>query len=354
MPKILFLNIYYQNFLDKHYRDNPHLLNASYEDQKAAIIATMFPDSDFYSHAMKQNGWEADDIITNCVPLQKQWEKEHHSPGYTLQDILIGQIKYYQPEVIYSQGVWVLNEELHNAIRQDEIVYGMDKMIFAAQNGLPLDNYASPFIDVIFTTLPTNVEGYERAGVKSHLLPLAFDPRALEFEIEPETVYPLTFIGGVTGGHSKRRELLEVVSDHFPIDCWGYGFDELAKKENIKYHGEAWGKDMFKILRQSYMTLNCHIDSIYPYVGNMRMFEATGCGAMLFTDDGANLLQYFDHYKEVVIYQNPTLCVAQIENYIHKPNECLNIAKAGQRRTLREHTYKRRMSFVAEILEEML
>ena len=347
MPKILFLNIYYQNFLDRHYRDNPHLLNASYEDQKEAIIATMFPDSDFYSHAMKQNGWEADDIITNCTTLQHQWAVENDPRLMNNEQVLIAQIKHYKPDVIYSQGVWVITAKLRHESRYSA-------RIFAAQNGLPLDNYKSPFIDVIFTTLPTNVEGYEQVGVKSHLLPLAFDPRALEFEIEPETVYPLTFIGGLSGGHTKRRELLEVVSDHFPIDCWGYGFDELAKKENISYHGEAWGKDMFKILRQSYMTLNCHIDSIYPYVGNMRMFEATGCGAMLFTDDGANLLQYFDHYKEVVIYQNPTLCVAQIENYIHKPNECLNIAKAGQRRTLREHTYKRRMSFVAEILEEML
>ena len=346
MPKILFLNIYYQNFLDRHYRDNPHLLNASYEDQKEAIIATMFPDSDFYSHAMKQNGWEADDIITNCSTLQKQWAVENDPRLMNTKQVLVEQIRKYAPDVVYSQGVWVINERLRMAT---------DVKVFAAQNGLPLDNYASPFIDVIFTTLPTNVEGYERAGVKSHLLPLAFDPRALEFELgHPDTMWALTFIGGLSAGHTKRRELLEVVSDHFTISCWGYGFDELAKKENISYHGEAWGKDMFKILRQSYMTLNCHIDSIYPYVGNMRMFEATGCGAMLFTDDGANLLQYFDHYKEVVIYQNPTLCVAQIENYIHKPNECLNIAKAGQRRTLREHTYKRRMSFVAEILEEML
>ena len=345
--KILFLNIYYQNFLDKHYRDNPHLLNASYEEQKTAIIATMFPDSDFYSHAMKQNGWEADDIITNCGKLQKQWAVERFLGSHSYTDIMIAQIKEFAPDVVYSQGVWVITNEVLKMIKPQV-------KIIAAQNGLPLDNYASPYIDVIFTTLPTNVEGYERAGVDCYLMPLAFDPRALEFEIESETVYPLTFIGGLSGGHTKRRELLEVVSDHFPIDCWGYGFDELAKKENIRYHGEAWGRDMFKILRQSYMTLNCHIDSIEPWVGNMRMFEATGCGALLFTDTGDNLWQYFDAGKEVIVYESAQECVELIDKYILRPNECLKIAMAGQRRTLREHSYKRRMSFVAEVLEGTL
>ncbi len=346
MPKILFLNIYYQNFLDKHYRDNPHLLNASYEEQKSAIIATMFPDSDFYSHAMKQNGWEADDIITNCKPLQRKWAEEHHFPNNILDDILFGQILFYDPDVVYSQGVWVINERMHRST---------SVKVFAAQNGLPLDNYASPYIDVIFTTLPTNVEGYERAGVDCYLLPLAFDPRALEFPLAvPDVIYPLTFIGGLSGGHTKRRELLEVVSNHMPIDCWGYGFDELANKENIRYHGEAWGKDMFKVLRQSYMTLNCHIDSIESYVGNMRMFEATGCGALLFTDAGENMWQYFYDGVEAIVYNDPTDCVRLIEEYIHKPNEVLKIAKAGQDRTLAGHTYKYRMSFVAEVLEGML
>ncbi len=344
--KILFLNIYYQNFLDKHYRDNPHLLNASYEEQKSAIIATMFPDSDFYSHAMRQNGWEADDIITNCTTLQHQWAVENDPRLMNTKQVLIAQIRKYAPDVVYSQGVWVITEELRKAT---------DVKMWAAQNGLPLDNYASPYIDVIFTTLPTNVEGYERAGVDCYLLPLAFDPRALEFPLEgPETIFPLTFIGGLSGGHTKRRELLEVVSDHMPIDCWGYGFDELANKENIRYRGEAWGKDMFKVLRQSYMTLNCHIDSIAPYVGNMRMFEATGCGALLFTDAGENMWQYFYDGVEAIVYKDPADCVRLIEEYIHKPNEVVKIAKAGQDRTLVGHTYKYRMHTIAKVLEGML
>ena len=102
------------------------------------------------------------------------------------------------------------------------------------------------------------------------------------------------------------------------------------------------------------MTLNCHIDSIEPYVGNMRMFEATGCGALLFTDTGANMWQFFMEDQEVIVYRSPEECARKIERYIHFPFECIEIAKAGQRKTLNRHTYQRRMNFVSRVLEDML
>ncbi len=344
--KILFLNIYYESFLDKHYRDNPELSNASYEEQEKSIQATMFGDSDFYSHAMNKLGWNAKDLIINDNNLQHRWASDFGFNYETLTDIMIEQIKMLKPDVVYSQGVWVINQKVHDAIRPHV-------KLITGQVGFPLDNYAAPFYDVLFTTLPENVKKFEDAGTPAHYVPLAFDPRALDFELEERT-YPLTFIGNLTGNHTKRRELLEIVSDHRRIDCWGNGYEELSKKMNIHHHGEAWGKDMFAIMRQSAMTLNCHIDSVFPYVGNMRMFEATGCGALLFTDDGMNGPDFFRHYQEAIVYQNPRHCLSQIEVYTGKPDECLKIAKAGQAHTLANHTYDRRMKFVSVVLKGML
>lgn len=344
--KILFLNIYYESFLDKHYRDNPQLSSASYEEQEKSIQATMFGDSDFYSHAMSKLGWDAMDLIINADHLQKRWAKDFSVHKMSLTEIMIEQIKMLKPDVIYSQGVWVINQEVHDAVRPHV-------KIITGQVGFPLDNYAAPFYDVLFTTLPENVKKFEDAGTPAHYVPLAFDPRALDFEIV-YTRYPLTFVGNITGNHTRRRELLEVISDHRRIDCWGNGYEELSQKDNIHYHGEAWGKDMFAIMRNSEMTLNCHIDSIFPYVGNMRMFEAIGCGALLFTDDGANADYFFENKQEVIYYRNPKQCLELIQEYTDKPDECLKIAKAGQAKTLGFHAYDLRMGTVAEVLEGML
>lgn len=344
--KILFLNIYYESFINKHYRDNPQLSRASYDEQKVSLQTTMFGDSDFYSEGMKKAGWDAKDLIINAEKLQRRWASDFSYKYKSLTDIMIEQIRILNPDVVYAQGVWTINQEVHDAIRPHV-------KIITGQVGFPLDNYAAPFYDVLFTTLPENVKQFIDAGTPATYLPLAFDPRALDFVIGDQ-LYPLTFVGNLTDDHKKRRELLEVISDEIPIDCWGTGYEELSHKDNIHYHGEAWGRDMFTIMRQSAMTLNCHIDSIEPYVGNMRMFEATGCGALLFTDDGANANDFFVNRQEVIYYQNPRHCLRLIKEYTVKPYESLSIAKAGMAHTLAVHTYDHRMKVVSEVLKEML
>jgi SAM-dependent methyltransferase len=86
----------------------------------------------------------------------------------------------------------------------------------------------------------------------------------------------------------------------------------------------------------------------------MRLFEATGCGALLVTDYKDNLNELFEIGKEVVAYRSPEECAALIKYYLAHPDEAREIAWAGQQRTLREHTYTARMEQTAEILRRHL
>jgi len=110
---------------------------------------------------------------------------------------------------------------------------------------------------------------------------------------------------------------------------------------------------MFDVMARSYITINCNIDTVRPYVGNMRLYEATGCGALTLTDDGANLGELFED-DEVLKYKNPEEAVALVHYYMENKEEGKAIATKGQKRTLADHTYDQRMEFVAEILEKML
>jgi hypothetical protein len=76
MPKIVFLNIYYPSFLDSHYERNPYLLDASYKEQLTSIQGTMFGDSDFYSHAFKELGWDAEDLITTATDFKNSGRRK--------------------------------------------------------------------------------------------------------------------------------------------------------------------------------------------------------------------------------------------------------------------------------------
>jgi spore maturation protein CgeB len=110
---------------------------------------------------------------------------------------------------------------------------------------------------------------------------------------------------------------------------------------------------MYQILGNSKITLNHHGD-IAPYANNMRLYEATGVGTMLITDWKVNLHEMFEPGKEVVAYRTPEECAELIQYYLTHDNEREAIARAGQQRTLREHTYYHRMQEFVEIVIKYL
>ena len=349
MPKCVFLNVYYDSFMKDHYQRNGGLADKSYKEQLDSIQGTMFGDSDFYSHNLKKvKGWDAVDIITNCETLQRTWAMENGVQYKSSAQLLIEQLYSEAPEVVYTQGLWVINENIANTIRP--IV-----KVIAGQVGSRLDNFEAPQFDVIFTCIQPYVEQFRNVGVDSYHLNLAFDPRALRLPLNGNGgKYSISFVGSLSGNHKKRRQLIQYLCRELDVVCFGFGYEGMESDVLRHYQGEAWGPKMFSILRRSYITINCAIDFHLPLVGNMRMYEATECGALLFNDMGVNLTDLFNPATEIIAYEDPEDCLVKIKYYLGHRDEGERIAQTGQERTMRDHTYKNRMKQVAGILEEKL
>jgi spore maturation protein CgeB len=118
--------------------------------------------------------------------------------------------------------------------------------------------------------------------------------------------------------------------------------------------GNAWGRDMYRVLHQSQITLNHHIGVAGPYANNMRLYEATGVGTLLMTDWKQNLKEIFDPGKEIVTYRTPEECAELLTYYLEHSGQREAIARAGQERTLRDHNYCQRMGEFIEIVREYL
>jgi spore maturation protein CgeB len=128
----------------------------------------------------------------------------------------------------------------------------------------------------------------------------------------------------------------------------------LAEKYPKRIHRPVFGLDMFRILARSKVTLNSHIDAAEDYAGNARLYEATGVGSLLITDWKKNLPELFDPGKEVVAYHTPEECVEMICYYLEHEKERRAIAEAGQKRTLRDHTYRQRTLELVGIIGKLL
>jgi spore maturation protein CgeB len=100
--------------------------------------------------------------------------------------------------------------------------------------------------------------------------------------------------------------------------------------------------------------LNRHIDAAEGNANNMRLYEATGVGAMLLTDRGRNLPELFEPGAELVVYEDSDDLVDKLRHYLQHEEERVRVAAAGQRRTLGEHTYERRTAKLVAMFESRL
>jgi spore maturation protein CgeB len=90
------------------------------------------------------------------------------------------------------------------------------------------------------------------------------------------------------------------------------------------------------------------------FANNMRLYETTGVGTMLLTDRKTNLGELFKVGKEIEDYGSKEELVEKINYYLKYDKKRKDIATAGQKRTLRDHTYKKRMTELIRILERYI
>ena len=346
---ICFVGTCYDGFIAHHYQLHPELLQMGYQTQLDGLLGTGFGDADFYSRGMSLAGWHASDVVVNCAELQGTWAREHGFSG-DLIAILVEQMRRLKPDVIYLQNLTLASAEILQRLRpHTRLIVGQ------IASGVPASANLQG-LDIIVSSFPHFVQRFRQAGLCAYYQPLAFAPRILSQLGRLRPQLPFTFIGGISGYHSMGTQLLADVAALTPLQVWGYGADCLPSDSLLRqrHQGEAWGLNMFQLMHSSCITLNRHIDTAERFANNMRLFEATGSGAMLLTDYKDNLADLFRIGEEVVAYRSANECADLVNYYLNHTEEAEAIALAGQARTLKDHTYDRRMAHTAEILDRHL
>ncbi len=346
--RILIVDTMYPGFLVDHYSRHPDLAEKPYDDQWRALMDRFFGTADSYSHFLGALGHEAHEFVINCARLQQRWAREHRVPPWRWRgaDLVLAQANEFQPDVVYVQDLTALSDRTLARLGRGRLLAG--QIASAAPPPERLRRF-----DLIVTSFPHFVERFRALGVQSEYLKLGFDPRALEHAGGGERSNRAVFVGSL--GRSQHEEgnlLLERAARRAPIDFWGRGADEWPAGSPIheRHRGEAWGLDMLKVLAGATIALNRHIDVAEGHANNMRLYEATGVGSLLLTDNGSNLPELFEPGREVVTYRNADELAEQILYFLERSDEAATIARAGQARTLRDHSYATRMRELLEIL----
>lgn len=370
--KILIIDSYYPAFLHSVRKKIPRLINYSYDKHLQTLLDECFGTSDFYSYNLRKIGADAIDIIANDENLQKKWAKEFGlklpqldwkqitqkipymyrffgRPRW-MQEILLTQVKSIRPDIVYFQDLTILSDRnILSMKKKVKLIVGQ------VASPIPKTEVLKHF-DLLLTSFPHYVEKFRNLGITSEYFRIGFEPRILEKVEKQKKIYDVVFIGSFSPYHKRGIKLLEEVASRIPIHIWGTGIHFLSPFSPLRkyYYGEVWGSDMYTILARSKIVLNRHIDAAGNFANNMRMFETTGMGALLITDKKRNNNELFKIGEEIIEYEHADDLIKKINYYLTHEKERNLVAKAGQGRTLKDHTYAERMRELKSILSRYI
>jgi len=370
--KFLIINTDYPKFSHWLYAQHSGLEKQSYEQQYRIRMDGLFGTADFFSSNLKKLGYDAWDVIANSEPMQKQWGREHGVSsekdrwrlrlrrGFVpwlyrednktwLYSILAEQVKAYKPDVIYSMAMETIGDEFLQSVK------GYYRLA-VVQHAAPLSSCGLSEYDLALSSLPNQVDYFRGQGMRAEQFRLGFESRILKSLSPTNKPFDIVFVGGLGKYHRQGVCTLEELSKKYHVGVWGYGIEGLSKASPIHhvFHGSIWGLDMYQVLHNAKLVFNRHLDISGDFANNMRLYETTGVGSLLLTDEKKNLSEIFSPGREVITYRNMEECLELAGYYLMHENEREAVARAGQERTLREHTWYHRMQELIDIVERYL
>lgn len=397
--RLFTLSTMYQGSLKSFYDGNGSSAALDYSEHFDRLIHSTTEFAGSYLKTFKKLGIDAGAVIANDELLQEKWRSENHLLNDINKNILLQQVKIFNPDVL-----WIDNLSLTDTIWLKEIrsVVPSLKLILAYHCSPFAPGLAErlKYVDFIITCTPGLKRDIEEMGHRAFLVYHGYDEEISDRlkSKECRLNHGLVFSGSLATGkgyHGERIDLieklirseiditlyadlekqyrirakqslylinkflgkvkLEKIKSNFPFLKYGETrIRNYSRQLKNKTHNPVFGLDMYALLRDSKVVLNYHIGVAGNYAGNMRMFEATGTGSCLLTDNKTNIRDLFEPGREIVVYENIEDCIDKAKWLLKNEEERSKIALAGMKRTLTSHTVEKRCLQIIDIIEKEL
>lgn len=388
--RLAHITTYYPNYLEQFYAKHQQIKHKDYTAQYAALMSDFYGWADSWALALGKIGYEVMGIVGNALPAQKAWARERsilYDKKKWLTDIVMHQIKNFAPEVIFVNDYVTYRREFLENLK---IICPSVRIIIGWCSTPYSDDSVFKAYDLILSCHPGMAELFRKNGFRCECMPNAFDPRILDkIDRASAGTCDFSFMGSIikiSGFHNERERILKRLIEETGLEIWSdtggshriesmpvagailsaipqiknylriksrpdfYGRVDHAVVERSK--PALFGMDMYQKLYESKITLNAHIDIAGNFAANMRLYEATGVGVCMLTDWKSNLHELFDTNKEVATYKSAEEAVEKARYLLGHDDERKDIGLAGQRRTLKDHTFDVRARQLDELIRK--
>ncbi|MBI4847614.1 MAG: glycosyltransferase [Nitrospirae bacterium] len=221
--------------------------------------------------------------------------------------------------------------------------------------------------DIFLTMSEGLIQDFKKYNEKVFYLSQAFEPsffQVKEITGEDKRIFSsdVAFAGnlGSKGQYLSRRAALEKVIDAgFKFRWWGPKIPRkfstiplLLGKLGRAYGGRfVWGEEYAKVARLSRIFLA--FDSM-PHIRksmSARMYTAVGCGAFYMCRHVDGIEDVLAPGREIVTFRSEDEMIDMIRYYLENDELRMNIAEAGKRRVLSDHTYEVRARQMCEMMK---
>jgi len=405
------------NFVQRLYTEQPELADLPFFEQQKALDMFHLSFTGGLVAGLGKAGLSSLDIIYDVPQLQRAWERDTGiSLGTENRELAMAfsAMAELQPSVILEQSFGLFRPPDLERIRRELPAVKLITM----HVGFPLVGYPvkfgqSPEYDIMFTTCSNFVEDFRSVGIRNvEVVPHGFDASVLD-DLDVEGLrYPVSFAGSSGFGfgetHWSRYEYLDALCARTPITCFlqepepdlatldtrNGGAERFLRsskrlvKRAIRYQGRkvglrtdlvnspprnwappsmplkdkypnkcreaVFGLDMYSVLARSGITFHKGHDVEGSCSSALRLYEASGVGSMVLANAVAQMPNTLVPGKECVTYDSIDDCVEKVRYLLDHEEERKAIARAGQMRTLRDHTLDERALHFAEAFRRFL
>ena len=270
-----------------------------FDERRRIFLADRFGALHFLKPVLES---DSDAFFTNGDDdtLQRQWARENGVRGNSsLEDILLAQIEHHRAEVFYN-----LDPVRYPSAFVHKLPGCVRKTL--CWRAAPSGNANLTAYGAVLGNFPSILESWRQKGCRAELFFPAIDPQMAEYGRGDRPIDVL-FVGGYSRHHSARAKTLERVANLADTRQVTYCLDtsrltslaesSIGRLLPLRRHRRpdvikriakppVFGKQLYELIAKSKIVLNGAIDMAGPDRGNMRCFEAMGCGALLVSDAG--------------------------------------------------------------------
>jgi hypothetical protein len=261
-------------------------------------------------------------------PTQRRWAQENGLPRKSArEDILFAQIEHHRTEVFYNldpmRFTSAFVRRLPGCVRYS-----------IAWRAAPSPGADFSAFDLTVCNFPGILKSYTARGWRAAYFSPAHDPAMDTYADNSDRPIDVLFVGGYTRHHRARSAVLEAVAElrHsrrvvFHLDrarATRWAESRLGSLLPLANHRRprsiravsaepVFGLDLYSALSRAKVVLNGAVDMAGEDRGNMRCFEAMGCGAVMVSDAG-RYPTGMDAGRTFHAYRDPSEAVSVIEH----------------------------------------